>query len=153
MDRILVVEDDPAVRDMLVMILELEGFSVHGVGGGSEAVDALEEAPEPFDLVVLDVMLGGTSGYDVLRHMDQRGQREHTKVLMLTSRASEPDILIGWRHQVDEYQTKPFDASDLVDAVRETLDRSPEELARFREDQLRRAELFSDLEVEDGRSP
>jgi DNA-binding response OmpR family regulator len=153
MERILVVEDDAAVRQMLVRILELEGFSVHGAGGGAEAVTALEA--EPFDLVVLDLMLGETSGYDVLRQMDQIGQREHTKVLVLTARASEPDILDGWRHRVDDFKTKPFDASDLVEAVRETLDRTPEERARFRDDQLRRAELYHNLEAvfEDGRSP
>jgi DNA-binding response OmpR family regulator len=155
MERILVVEDDPAVRGMLVKILELEGYSVHGVGGGSEAVAAVDEAAQPFDLIVLDLMLGEVSGYDVLRQLDQGGHRENTKVLVLTARASEPDILDGWRHRVDDYQTKPFDASDLVEAVRETLNRSPEELDRFRDDQLRQAELYNNLEAvfEDGRSP
>jgi two-component system OmpR family response regulator len=150
MARILVVEDDPSVRHMLVTVLELEGFSVHGVGSGPDAVASLDRGA--FDLVVLDLMLGETSGYDVLRQMEHQGHREHTKVLMLTARGSETDILQGWRHQVDEYRTKPFDVSDLIEAVNETLDRTPEELSRFREAQLRRAELFNNLEAvfEDG---
>lgn len=152
MERILVVEDEPDVRQMLVKILELEGFSVTGAGTGPEAVASLEG--EDFDLVVLDLMLGETSGYDVLREMERNGRREDTKVLVLTARASEPDILQGWRHRVDEYRTKPFDISDLLEAVRETLARSPEEAARFRDAQLGRAELFTSLEVvfEDGAS-
>jgi DNA-binding response OmpR family regulator len=145
MERILVVEDAPAVREMLVKFLELEGFSVSGVGTGHEAVAALER--ETFDLVLLDLMLGETSGYDVLREMERNGHREHTKVLVLTARASEPDILQGWRHGVDEYRTKPFDTSDLLDAIRETLHRSPDELSAFRDAQRGRAELFSNLEA------
>jgi DNA-binding response OmpR family regulator len=145
MERILVVEDNPAVREMLVRFLELEGFSVSGVGTAPEAVSFLVR--EPFDLVVLDLMLGETSGYDVLREMERNGHREHTKVLVLTARASEPEILQGWRHRVDEYRTKPFDTSDLLDAVRETLHRSPEEASRFRDAQLGRAELFHSLEA------
>jgi DNA-binding response OmpR family regulator len=153
MARILVVEDDPDVRMMLVKVLELEGFSAHGVASGPEAVGALDRGA--FDLVLLDLMLGETSGYDVLREMEQQGHREHVKVLMLTARASETDILEGWRQRVDDYRTKPFDVSDLIEAVRETLDRTPEELSRFREAQLRRAELFNHLEAvfEDRASP
>jgi DNA-binding response OmpR family regulator len=79
--------------------------------------------------------------------MERNGHREHTKVLVLTAMASEPEILQGWRHRVDEYRTKPFDTSDLLDAVRETLHRSPEEASRFRDAQLGRAELFHSLEA------
>jgi DNA-binding response OmpR family regulator len=152
MERILVVEDSPAVREMLVKLLELEGFSAVGVGTGPEAVTLLER--EPFDLVLLDLMLGETSGYEVLREMERNGHREHTRVLVLTARASEPDILQGWRHGVDEYRTKPFDTSDLLDAVRETLHRSPDELSDFRDAQRGRAEPFGSLEAvfEDGAS-
>jgi two-component system, OmpR family, phosphate regulon response regulator OmpR len=145
MERILVVEDDPDVRLMLVRLLELEGFEAQGVTSGPEAVQALDRGA--FDLVVLDLMLGETSGYDVLRQMEQQGNREHVKVLMLTARASETDILDGWRHRVDEFRTKPFDVSDLVEAIRGTLNRTPEELSRWREGQLRRAELFTNLET------
>jgi DNA-binding response OmpR family regulator len=153
MESILVVEDAPAVREMLLKLLELEGFSAVGVGSGSEAVALLER--EPFDLVLLDLMLGESSGYDVLREMERNGHRERTRVLVLTARASEPDIVQGWRHGVDEYRTKPFDTSDLLDAVRETLHRSPDELSAFREAQRGRAELFSSLEAvfDEGASP
>ena len=143
MSRILVVEDEGPIRDLLVKVLEIEGYSTRGVGSAPEAIDTLDE--ETFDLVVLDLMLGAASGFEVIG-MEEHGHRPGTRVLVLTARASERDVLEGWRHRVDEYRTKPFGTPELLDAIRDTLNRTPEETAKLREAEVRRAELFTSLE-------
>jgi two-component system phosphate regulon response regulator PhoB len=96
---------------------------------------------------VLDLMLGRVSGWQVLRQMERWGIRRRTKVLVLTARASERDILHGWRMGADEYVTKPFDPSLLVDAVAWTLERTPEELEDRRRNELEKTELLYRVQV------
>jgi DNA-binding response OmpR family regulator len=145
MARILVVEDDPHVRHLVQVVLGAEGHEMDDAGSGSEALERLSE--KGYDLIVLDLMLGRVSGWQVLRQMERWGIRRRTKVLVLTARASERDILHGWRMGADEYVTKPFDPTHLVDAVAWTLERTPEELEERRKGELEKTELLYRVQV------
>jgi two-component system, OmpR family, phosphate regulon response regulator PhoB len=140
MANILVVEDEEPIRHLVQILLQGAGHQADQAASGPEALKRLSE--QPYDLVVLDLMLGRISGWQVLRQMEQWNLRTRTKVLILTARASERDILHGWRMGVDAYVTKPFDPDVFMEAVRDTLQRTPEELAVRREDELHKSELL-----------
>ena len=139
------VEDEDSIRQLVEILLESAGHDAEGAASGPEALECLSE--RPFDLVVLDLMLGRISGWQVLRQMERWNLRARTKVLILTARASERDILHGWRMGVDEYVTKPFEPDVFLEAVRDTLRRSPEELAVRREEELHKSELLYRLQL------
>lgn len=145
MARILVVEDEEAIRDLVRLVLGRDGHEADGAASGGEALEKLSGGD--YDLVILDLMLGRVSGWQVLREMERWGVRARTKVLILTARASERDILHGWRMGVDEYVTKPFDPALFMEAVGETLRRSLEELKLRREAELQKAELLYRVQV------
>lgn len=144
MAEILVVEDDDSIRELIRRILAGGGYKVSEAPSGQQALDLLGKGR--FDLILLDVMLGRTSGFDVLEEVDRKGLRAKSRVVMLTARNSERDFLHGWRAGVDHYVTKPFDPNALLTTVREILMRSPEELAERRKEELEKAELLYRLE-------
>ena len=144
MAQILVVEDDESIRELVRRIISTAGHTVSEASSGPEALERLQQGP--VDLVLLDLMLGSTSGFEVLEEADRRGIRARSRVIMLTARNGERDFLHGWRSGVDQYVTKPFDPSVLVKTVQEILQRSPEELAERRKDELEKAELLFRLE-------
>jgi DNA-binding response OmpR family regulator len=144
MAQILVVEDDETIRELITRILTTDGHDVLEASSGTEAIQRLGE--RHFDLVMLDLMLGSTSGWDVLEGAQRTGVRGKFRVIMLTARNSERDFLHGWRSGVDQYVTKPFDPESLLATVREILHRSPEELAERRKEELEKAELLYRLE-------
>lgn len=139
------MEDEDSIRQLVEILLESAGHDPEGAASGPEALERLSE--RPFDLVVLDLMLGQISGWQVLRQMERWDLRARTKVLILTARASERDILHGWRMRVDQYVTKPFEPDVFLEAVRDTLRRSPEELAVRREEELHKSELLYRLQL------
>jgi DNA-binding response OmpR family regulator len=117
---ILVVEDEPAIRSGVCDVLAYHGHAPDGVASGEEGLRrALER---PYALVVLDVMLPGTSGLDVCRTL--RAERPAQAILMLTARGAEEDILAGFRCGADDYVTKPFSVAELVARVEALLRRS-----------------------------
>jgi DNA-binding response OmpR family regulator len=137
--RLLIVEDDRALSTGLADAFRLEGFEVAVARDGAKA-RALLVAPEPaapFDAVVLDLMLPGRSGLDVLRELRARGRA--TPVLILTARGEEADKVIGLELGADDYVTKPFSLRELVARVRALVRRAgareaagePEAAARF----------------------
>lgn len=144
MAQILVVEDDDAIRELIKRVLLTGGHDVTATSSGTEAIQRLGE--RHFDLVLLDLMLGSTSGWDVLEGAQRSGVRGKFRVIMLTARNSERDFLHGWRSGVDQYVTKPFDPESLLATVGEILHRSPEELAERRKEELEKAELLYRLE-------
>ncbi|HLH21807.1 MAG TPA: response regulator transcription factor [Chloroflexota bacterium] len=118
MANILVVEDEPELRRLVVRELEAAGYQVRYVADGPAAVQQLAAAPP--DLVVLDWMLPGLDGLEVLRRLRQTSA---VPVLMLTARAEEVDRVVGLEVGADDYLTKPFGMRELVARVRALLRR------------------------------
>ncbi|HSI81406.1 MAG TPA: response regulator transcription factor [Solirubrobacterales bacterium] len=120
----LVVDDDPIVRDVLDRYLSREGFLVKSAGDGKAALEAVE-AGRP-DLVLLDLMLPRIDGFEVFRHLRESGDRP--AVIMLTARGQETDRVIGLESGADDYVAKPFSPREVVARVRAVLRRtSPDE--------------------------
>jgi two-component system response regulator CpxR len=124
MYRILLVDDDVGLTEMLGEFLELEGFTVATVHDGAAC---LSGEPGNFDLVVLDVMLPRLSGFEVLRRMRQRSS---VPVIMLTARGEDIDRIVGLEIGADDYVAKPVNPRELVARIRAVLRRaSPQEAA------------------------
>jgi len=120
--RVLVVEDDPAIRRGVVAALAFAGYDVLEAGDGPRGL-ALEEAAE-VDLVLLDVVLPGTDGLEILRRV--RESRPTRPVILLTARAAEDDRVGGLAAGADDYVVKPFSVRELLARVEAVLRRSPE---------------------------
>lgn len=118
--RILVVEDEPSIATGLKDDLELEGYRVLVSDNGSEAVDLAVD--QPFDLMILDVMLPGKSGYDVCREV--RGRKPELPIIMLTARSHEAEKVLGLEMGADDYVTKPFSPLELRARIKALLRRS-----------------------------
>ncbi|HEX5899514.1 MAG TPA: response regulator transcription factor [Solirubrobacteraceae bacterium] len=118
--RILVVDDEPAVREALERILRLDGFEVALASDGREAVRSQADAPA--DAVLLDVLMPGLDGLEVCRRMRDIGDR--TPVLMLTARDQVGDRVAGLEAGADDYLSKPFALEELLARVRALLRRS-----------------------------
>jgi len=134
--RILVVEDERGMADLLRRALEEERHSVSVAGEGRAALD-LAESYE-FDLIVLDVMLPGMDGLEVARRL--RRDRKKTPILMLTARDAVPDVVKGLDAGADDYLTKPFSLAELFARIRALGRRTPETRANA----LRVADLVLD---------
>jgi two-component system, OmpR family, phosphate regulon response regulator PhoB len=144
--EILIVEDEPAVRAAIASALTTYGYDVTEVESGDEALRVLRDRDGAFDLVLLDVMLGSTSGWDVLQEMNRSGLRDSTKVVVLSEQSDDEEVIRGWEMGVDEYQAKPFDPEMLVVKVQEVLLSPREELRERRMAELLRAELLDLVE-------
>ncbi len=117
--RILVVEDEPSILSGLCDVLTYRGYRVDGVATGEGGLErGLDEA---VDLVLLDIMLPGISGFDVCETLRQ--ERPDLPILMLTARGSEDDVLQGFRSGADDYVTKPFSLAQLLARVEALLRR------------------------------
>jgi two-component system response regulator RegX3 len=116
--RILVVDDEDAIRDAVSYALRSEGYDVGDRATGEAALDAARD--ERWDLLVLDVMLPGVSGVEVCRRL--RGESD-VPILLLTARDAEVDRVLGLETGADDYVTKPFSMAELVSRVRAILRR------------------------------
>ncbi|MCX7590905.1 MAG: response regulator transcription factor [Kiritimatiellae bacterium] len=117
--KILIVEDDEALRLGLEENFKAAGYAVLSAGNGPEGLRlGLETAPE---LIILDIMLPGFSGYDVCRRLRERGKQ--MPIIMLTARHDEFDKLHGFELGADDYVTKPFSINELLARVRAVLAR------------------------------
>ena len=110
--RILVVDDEPDITALVAYHLAREGYRVTTAGTGADALRAARE--ERPDLVVLDLMLPGHSGYDVLSELRRREETREIGVLLLTARKEEPDRIKGLTLGADDYLSKPFSPKELV---------------------------------------
>ena len=119
MPSVLVVEDEPVVRDVVVRYLRDAGYRTREVADGAEALRALDaETP---DLVILDVMLPEVDGLEVCRRIRARGS---IPVIMLTARGEEADRIVGLELGADDYVTKPFSPRELLARVKAVLRRT-----------------------------
>jgi DNA-binding response OmpR family regulator len=137
MKTVLVVDDEPIVREVVVRYLDSEGFRTLEAADGDSARDALARwAP---DIVVLDVMLPGTDGLELCRWIRSTS---HLPVIMLTARGEEADRIVGLELGADDYVTKPFSPRELAARVKSVLrrsDRADEDVDRLE---------FGDIELE-----
>jgi DNA-binding response OmpR family regulator len=117
--RILLVEDDRTLRKGLIDALHSEGYEVEAAADGHEGRAALRQGR--FDLVVLDIMLPGPSGLELLRELRQRDSK--TPVLLLTARTDEGDKVLGLELGADDYVSKPFSLRELLARVKAMLRR------------------------------
>ncbi|EXX86554.1 chemotaxis protein CheY [Paenibacillus darwinianus] len=124
--RILVVEDEPTLARLLSYNLTQEGYETTVSDNGAEGLQtALQRR---FDLIVLDIMLPGMNGFDVLTKLRQNGIR--TPVIILTARNAEEEVVQGLKHGADDYITKPFGVAELLARVSAVLRRSQNEEAQ-----------------------
>jgi DNA-binding response OmpR family regulator len=117
--RVLVVDDEPMVRDVLARYLQKEGFGVQTAEDGERAL-AVYEATRP-DLVLLDLMLPKLDGLEVFRRIREQAA---TPVIMLTAKGEETDRVVGLELGADDYVTKPFSPREVIARVRAVLRRS-----------------------------
>jgi two-component system response regulator MprA len=118
--RVLVVDDEPAVRDALGRALAVEGYTARAAPDGARALTT--HAAEPADLILLDVLMPGLDGLEVCRRL--RGVGDRTPVLMLTARDGVQDRVAGLEAGADDYLVKPFAVEELLARVRALLRRS-----------------------------
>jgi two-component system alkaline phosphatase synthesis response regulator PhoP len=119
--RLLLVEDEPGLQLALSDRLSSEGYAVETAGDGNVAVQ--RATGEPFDIIVLDVMLPGRDGFDVARAIRQQGIQ--TPILMLTARSQVVDRVVGLKLGADDYLTKPFETIELLARLEALLRRAP----------------------------
>ena len=110
--KILVVDDDPAINEMLTIVLEAEGFHTSSVTDGAEAVQAFRSFHP--DLILLDLMLPGMNGIDICREIRKESA---VPIVMLTAKTDTVDVVLGLESGADDYITKPFSVRELVARV------------------------------------
>ncbi|MCA1660731.1 MAG: phosphate regulon transcriptional regulator PhoB [Novosphingobium sp.] len=119
--KLLLVEDDPALAELLEFRFQGEGYAVRATGDGDEAlILAAEETP---DLVILDWMIEGASGLEVCRRLRRDKATAHVPIVMLTARGAEDDRVRGLETGADDYLTKPFSPRELIARVAAVLRR------------------------------
>ncbi|MBX7145143.1 MAG: response regulator [Oligoflexia bacterium] len=114
--KVLIVDDDPMIRNLVQAILEGEGYNVTAFDDGPKAVEAMdsEQRPLPFAFVILDVMMPGMNGLDVLTRMKLHPHTQDLPVIMLTGEDKAEDIMAGYSVGADYYITKPFTRQQLM---------------------------------------
>ena len=150
MAEVLVVDDEPEIRQILSYLLEFAGHEVRTAADGEEAVVALaEHAP---DCVILDVMMPKLDGFGVLRVRKERNLAPSARVVLLTAKSGERDFSRGWELGADEYVVKPFDGEELLARVEDLLRSGPEELAAHRRAEQEKSALLERIESTFSRS-
>lgn len=125
MTRILVVEDDPDIGELVTRYLEKAGFSVELLTSGRDALTTI--AAHPPDLLVLDLMLPQVGGLEICRAVRGSAQTSAVPIIMLTARAEESERIVGLELGADDYMAKPFSPNELVARVRALLRRARRE--------------------------
>jgi DNA-binding response OmpR family regulator len=118
-EKILVVDDEPSIREVVSLYLQRAGYQVTMAADGRQALDQL--ARTSFDLVILDLMLPHVDGLEIAKRMRVSGD---TPIIMLTARSEEIDRILGLELGADDYVTKPFSPQELVSRVRAVLRRT-----------------------------
>jgi diguanylate cyclase (GGDEF)-like protein len=126
-EKILVIDDEENIANLVKDILEGEGFQVTLAYNGEEALEKIHQAPP--DLVILDLRLPGMSGYQVCQKIREDVSFTHMPIIMLTAKGSTADKVIGLSFAPDDYVTKPFQEEELVARVRTHLTRTASDLS------------------------
>lgn len=113
--KIMVVDDDPTIREIIAFNLKKRGFQVVLASNGAEAIKILSEQ---IDLLILDVIMPEIDGWEVLKYIRDHFEKSKIRILLLTAKSSDRDKLIGQTIlDADEYLTKPFDMQTLLERV------------------------------------
>jgi len=148
---VLIVDDDPHIRDMLGLVLEEAGHHVRTAADGQQALAAIEEAAP--DCMVLDLMMPVLDGHAVLRAMRERELAAESRVLVLTCKVHAGEFIEAWQLGADEYVTKPVDPFQLVEKLNGLMAIPVEQLQDERGAKLEKAVLLARLESSFGKSP
>lgn len=131
--RVLIADDEPTLRSLLKTNLQLEGFETLTASNGEEALRVIrEESP---DVVLLDVMMPVMDGWQVLEELS-KSERRHTRVILVTAKASAESQLQGWELGCDEYLTKPFDLDDMIARITQVIQRNGHEAEEMRAERI-----------------
>lgn len=119
MTTILVIEDEPQIRDDLCLILELEGYESHGAENGEAALPIIQQINP--DLIVCDVKMPKLDGYGLLERLRQDAQTAQIVFVFFSARTSDDDVQRGLSAGASAYLTKPISSEDLLKTIRELL--------------------------------
>ena len=120
-EKILIVEDEEDILELLRYNLAKEGYQVKGVESGEEALQ--EAVSKPPDLILLDLMLPGVDGFDVCKNLKSNSKTSHIPIIMITAKGEDADIVSGLELGADDYITKPFSPRVLIARVKTVLRR------------------------------
>ena len=145
MDRrkILVVDDDSTMVKLINVNLKLNNYAVIEAISGEQALDIVSK--EPLDLVVLDIMMPGVDGWEVLKRIREDGDTEQLPVILVTAKTQDSDVIRGWELGADEYVIKPFNPLLLVEVIKMVLDRSYVDRLERRKKQKEKLEVLRSL--------
>jgi len=141
--RILVIDDEPDIVDLVSYNLRKEGFTVSTASDAEEALEKIRA--EDFSLILLDLMLPGMQGMELCRVLKKDSKTEHLPIIMLTAKVEEVDRVLGLESGADDYITKPFSPRELVARVKAVLRRAAPKAPE--EDILRLGELVINRET------
>jgi two-component system alkaline phosphatase synthesis response regulator PhoP len=141
--KILVVDDDPTMVKLINVNLKLNNYSVIEAISGEQALDIVSK--EPLDLVVLDIMMPGVDGWEVLKRVRHDPATEELPVILVTAKTQDSDVIRGWELGADEYVIKPFNPLLLVEVIKMVLDRSYEDRLERRKKQKEKLEVLRKL--------
>ncbi len=126
--RVLVVDDDSVIRQLITVNLELEGFEVDTAVDGQDCLDKVKQVAP--DVITLDIMMPRLDGWEAAGRLRADPETAGIKVVLLSARAQEADLERGSRMGVDAYLTKPFDPDELIEVVRRLAGLPPGELSQ-----------------------
>jgi DNA-binding response OmpR family regulator len=132
--KIMIVDDDESIVNLLTTILEVEGFQTIEAQNGREALERLRR--EDPDLILLDIMMPEMDGYEFLSCLRSNPSTQHLPVIMVTAKSGKMDILRGWRSGADEYITKPFEPSVLINTIKSLIGKSITQRRKEREGRI-----------------
>ncbi|MBI5847891.1 MAG: response regulator [Nitrospirae bacterium] len=125
--KVLVVDDEPDILELVSYNLKKEGFEVSSASDGEEALASIKK--NHFDCLILDLMLPGIQGMELCRIIRNNPKTRHIPVIMLTAKSEEVDRIIGLETGADDYMTKPFSPRELAARIRAVLRRAGERMA------------------------
>jgi phosphate regulon transcriptional regulator PhoB len=126
-NKILIVDDEPDIVDLVSYNLKKDGFRVTTASDGEEALNKIKK--DKYDLVVLDLMLPGIQGVELCRIIRNNPKTAGTPIIMLTAKGEEVDRIIGLESGADDYMTKPFSSRELIARIKAVLRRTGEKLS------------------------
>lgn len=141
--RVLVIDDEADIRELLRYNLEQEGYAVEAVADGEQALDSLKKGK--VDLVLLDLMLPGLPGLELCKQLKRQVELEAIPIIMISAKSSETDIIVGLELGADDYITKPFSPKEVVARIKAIFRRTDEKRTQEPQKELRFEELLVDI--------